>query len=81
MYSKILFLLVSGLLFSGCTATKEAQVSLKCNEKPSTGKCRAMFYKYYFDKNENKCKSFIWGGCGGNVPFKSLKECKQTCEE
>ena len=43
--------------------------------------CKAMFIKYYFNTSSNKCEEFIWGGCGGNVPFKSLKECKQTCEE
>jgi len=81
MYHKILFLLVLGLSFSACSSTKEPQTSLKCIEKPETGKCRAMFHKYYYNKSEDKCKSFIWGGCGGNIPFHTLQKCQETCEK
>ncbi|MBA4146415.1 MAG: proteinase inhibitor I4 serpin, partial [Cytophaga sp.] len=31
-------------------------------------------------KNEKKCKEFIWGGCGGVVPFETLEECKGGCQ-
>ncbi len=31
----------------------------------------------------NACNNnqFIWGGCKGNIPFESLKECKSLCEK
>jgi len=53
----------------------------QCYEKPKTGFCRAYFKIYYYDKNSKTCKSSVWGGCGGNVPFKSLNNCKKTCEQ
>jgi len=81
MYQKILFLTLLPMFFIGCSATKEPQKSLKCQEKPSAGKCRAIFHKYYYDQNDKKCKSFIWGGCGGNVPFNTLDKCQETCEK
>jgi len=47
--------------------------------EPDKGNCRAMITKYYYDKEEGKCKEFIWGGCDGAVPFETLEECKE-CE-
>jgi len=54
--------------------------NLKCTTKPEQGPCKAAIYKYYFDQAENKCKDFIWGGCYGVVPFQTLTECQNTCE-
>jgi len=51
-----------------------------CNLEPDPGFCKAAMPRYYFDKEEGKCKEFIWGGCGGTVPFDSLDVCKGTCE-
>ena len=50
-----------------------------CSLQPDPGPCEAYFPKYYFDKKKGKCKEFIWGGCGGNVPFDTLEECEE-CE-
>jgi hypothetical protein len=47
--------------------------------EPNPGPCFAAISKYYFDKDDGKCKEFIWGGCNGIVPFDSLEECKE-CE-
>ncbi len=52
----------------------------RCTLVPDAGHCRAAFPKFYFEKNEKKCKQFIWGGCGGVVPFNTLEECEQQCE-
>ncbi len=49
----------------------------KCELEPMAGNCYAYFPKYYFDKEENKCKEFIWGGCEGVVPFETLEECEE----
>ena len=54
-------------------------VTSKCELVPEAGPCKAYFKKYYFDKSEGKCKEFVWGGCGGVVPFETLEECK-SCE-
>lgn len=51
-----------------------------CSLKPKTGDCKASFRKFYYDTNEKKCKEFVWGGCGGVVPFQTLSECQTSCE-
>lgn len=50
-----------------------------CREKPARGPCKGMFQKYYYDRASDSCKTFIWGGCQGSVPFETLKECRNTC--
>ncbi|MEO5730297.1 MAG: BPTI/Kunitz-type proteinase inhibitor domain-containing protein, partial [Byssovorax sp.] len=27
-----------------------------------------------------RCRDFIWGGCGGTVPFETRRECRSVCE-
>ncbi|SVC52991.1 uncharacterized protein METZ01_LOCUS305845 [marine metagenome] len=39
----------------------------------------AAFPRYYYDQNEKKCMKFIWGGCGGVVPFETMEECNNGC--
>lgn len=73
----IILLLITG--FTACS-TKEAKRDAKCYELPQSGMCKAMFSKYYFDQNEKKCKQFIWGGCGGNIPFHTVQECEEKCK-
>ncbi|KAJ3036222.1 hypothetical protein HDV00_002976 [Rhizophlyctis rosea] len=51
-----------------------------CSLKPETGPCRALFYKYYYDSAAGQCKQFVWGGCGGVVPFQTETECEKSCE-
>jgi len=50
-----------------------------CTKVPDAGICRGSFVKYYFDNSSNTCKSFVWGGCGGTVPFDDLYSCKTEC--
>ena len=51
-----------------------------CALKPDSGICKAMFPRYYFDQAAGICKEFIWGGCGGTVPFETLEKCQASCE-
>lgn len=51
----------------------------RCELEPDPGDCEAAIPRYYFDKEEQKCKEFIWGGCGGVVPFETLEDCRD-CE-
>jgi hypothetical protein len=51
-----------------------------CDLVPDPGLCKAYIPKYYFDKTDRKCKEFIWGGCGGVVPFNTMEECL-PCEQ
>ena len=47
----------------------------QCNLTPNPGPCEAYIPKYYYDQNDQECKEFIWGGCGGTVPFDTMEEC------
>ncbi|KAF6245487.1 hypothetical protein C6989_03395 [Nitrosopumilus sp. b2] len=51
-----------------------------CNVEPDPGLCKAAFEKYYFNSETLSCDNFIWGGCGGTVPFNLLSECQMQCE-
>jgi hypothetical protein len=57
-----------------------ADAADRCTLEPDPGMCRAAIPRFYFDKKENQCKEFIWGGCGGVVPFETLEACKQCSE-
>lgn len=61
------------------TSTSSEELSSACLLKPETGNCKAYFTKFYYNQNEKKCKDFIWGGCGGVVPFQTLSECQISC--
>jgi tissue factor pathway inhibitor len=52
----------------------------RCAMRPDPGFCRAAFPKYTFNEETKKCEKFIYGGCGGNVPFNSQSDCEAACE-
>ena len=47
-----------------------------CLMEPDPGNCFAAIPKYYYDQQSNSCKEFIWGGCGGTIPFETMFECE-----
>lgn len=79
-HMKKLILLLTTLSLIGCIETNtQPEKPLVCSEKPETGRCRAAFQKYFFNAEKQSCEMFIWGGCGGNVPFETKLECEKTC--
>lgn len=66
------------LTFSQCK--KDCLKSDRCKLEPDAGNCFAIIPKYYYDKEDKKCKEFTWGGCGGLVPFDTMEECKKQCD-
>lgn len=51
-----------------------------CLLSSDAGTCKAYIPSVYYDQNENSCKMFIYGGCGGNANrFDSRKECEAKC--
>jgi hypothetical protein len=52
----------------------------RCALVPDPGPCKAAIPKFYFDQSAQTCREFIWGGCGGTVPFDTLRECRLVCE-
>ncbi len=57
----------------------EKTMRSRCELKPEAGRCRASFKKAYFDTKFKSCKEFVWGGCGGVVPFENIDACEQAC--
>lgn len=47
-----------------------------CALTPDAGLCKARFIRYFFDQTTNSCKSFVYGGCGGVVPFTTAADCE-----
>ncbi|XP_042144703.1 kappaPI-actitoxin-Avd3d-like [Ixodes scapularis] len=53
----------------------------RCYMEPETGRCKARMTRFYYDKKEWTCKTFIYGGCGGNKNnFKTEEECQKACK-
>ena len=75
---KLTYLLLLSILI-GFSACEDSDDIGRCGLAPNVGNCDALIIKYYYDKDEQKCKEFSWGGCGGVVPFDTLEECKE-CE-
>jgi len=51
-----------------------------CYSSKKIGECRAHFKKWHFDINAYECKSFVYGGCGGNKNrFETKEECEMKC--
>jgi len=73
-------LIILAVLLSACSQLPANNViASQCTLKPEIGRCRANFSKYYFDEKSASCAQFSWGGCGGVVPFTTLKECQDMC--
>lgn len=56
-----------------------------CTLKKDSGMCRGAMASWYFEPSETssqkgECKSFVYGGCGGNANhFDSKKKCEDMC--
>lgn len=51
-----------------------------CYMPSSPGECNNYEQRYFFDSEEGQCKSFVYGGCGGNKNnFASIAECENYC--
>ncbi len=62
-----------------CQDGKPVLIYSPCDLEPAPGPCFAAFRRYYYDREEQKCKEFIWGGCNGTVPFETMEACTE-CE-
>ncbi|NKI31718.1 proteinase inhibitor I4 serpin [Muricauda sp. DJ-13] len=58
-----------------CQDGKAVLIYSPCELEPEPGPCFAAIRRFYFDEVDQECKEFIWGGCGGTVPFETLDEC------
>lgn len=67
---------IAGMGLSGCH-----EDLTRCSERFDVGPCDAAIEMVWFDRRDGVCREFIWGGCAGNVPFETMAECQETCEE
>lgn len=68
-----------GLQFNQPEISLPTSANPKCNEKIVTGSCLAVIPAFEYNAVNNQCSQGVWGGCGGNVPFKTELECVNTC--
>lgn len=73
-------ILITGLLSACQNGDAEAPLPDACYQPPESGMCKAAFQRYYYDAMSDSCRTFIWGGCKGSVPFETMEECVSTCD-
>ncbi len=59
----------------------EEELPEECYLAPDSGPCEAYMQMYYFNQDTESCEMFIYGGCAGVVPFESLVDCQNACEQ
>ena len=57
-----------------------SNLSDECYLEPDSGPCLAYVPMYYYNTDTQACEMFIWGGCGGTVPFENIEDCINSCE-
>lgn len=68
---------VAALLLQGCAGH---HLPTACQETPSSGRCNDSLTRFYYDADWQECRAFIWGGCNGNAPFETMRDCTETCD-
>lgn len=52
----------------------------RCSLKVEHGTCKNYVHKWFFNKTEGKCHTFVYGGCLGNENrFNTEEECMHYC--
>jgi len=79
----VLFAVIASLT-SGCKHCFREQRNLvdlpaECRLAPDPGPCEAAMPLFFFDVDVGDCKTFVWGGCDGAVPFATLEACEAAC--
>lgn len=66
---------------SGLVACTRRACVDTCVLPPDSGPCRGAFQAYYYDFERGSCRSFVYGGCGGNNnKFKTIRDCLRRCD-
>ena len=71
---KILFLLIFPSLSFGQIVTED------CSSIPDPGPCFGCGFIYWFNPATSQCEESCWGLCDGLVPFWTLEDCQNSCE-
>ncbi|KAJ6656053.1 hypothetical protein lerEdw1_004459 [Lerista edwardsae] len=63
------------------TTAPKKQVPAICRIPKDPGPCSENDLRFFYDIENQDCKTFLYGGCGGNANhFRSREECMQICE-
>merc|ERR1712064_54712 len=63
------------------TCKPKSNIPKKCKLPKKSGPCKAIHHRFFFDKKDKKCKSFIYGGCRGNKNnFETIEKCWLSCK-
>ena len=72
--NKLLLLLIIPFLSFGQIVTED------CNSMPDPGPCFGCGFIYWFNPVTSQCEESCWGLCDGLVPFWTLEDCQNSCE-
>ncbi|XP_074140708.1 tissue factor pathway inhibitor 2 [Sminthopsis crassicaudata] len=80
----VLLLLSSALLLGPTLGDPQARPRevppARCLLPPDEGPCRALIPSFYYDRQLQKCRPFIYGGCEGNDNiFDTQDDCQEAC--
>ena len=84
LVNSIMGFAVCGLLLFGIASCSDGDLDCenRCRILPDPGICLAAIPKYYFNTSTGQCEVFVWGGCGGVIPFQTLQDCVSCgCED
>nr|XP_027204924.1 papilin-like [Dermatophagoides pteronyssinus] len=52
----------------------------QCDQPPQPGPCRGSYTRWYYRREEGRCRDFSYGGCHGNLNnFQTEDECQSAC--
>ncbi|KAM3616548.1 uncharacterized protein V6R79_019647 [Siganus canaliculatus] len=62
------------------TEKSSEDVAERCGAEPEMGPCRAMFQRWFYNRETGMCQNFIYGGCRGNKNnYDSKESCMAAC--
>ncbi|KAH0619359.1 hypothetical protein JD844_019404, partial [Phrynosoma platyrhinos] len=78
--SRLVLLFLVGLLAILVELPSAAGQTDVCRLPKVVGPCDAVFPRWFYNWETQKCEEFNYGGCGGNKNnFKTLEECAHAC--
>lgn len=84
MEKTLTVVLLTGLIaLLSCSHVSGSQPGKRafCQFDSESGRCRASHQRWYYDSSSGECKTFTWGGCGGNFNrFETKSACETVCQ-
>ncbi|KAG7173638.1 Kunitz-type serine protease inhibitor BmKTT-2-like [Homarus americanus] len=82
MKMSMMMIMIVGAMFLYPSASAQNNYGSTCFLPPQTGMCRARFINWYYDHQSGTCRTFTYGGCGGNGNnFMNFNECMAACHQ